>query len=202
MNLEQMRTKFKDQLAGMAASVEDGDIDTLLNRAYQFAIPEVVSGFLTEGEWTITTVAATGSYTMPVTVYSVRKEAPEIDDTHYLGYYTRPERFWRTYKRVSAANARPTGALFYGQTCELRPIPDAVYTVRVQARVYPSALTSDGLDNETHALAVVYGAAQEYAEDRSLNVTAELAAKYQTKLGQLRTRSNNRPHERRVTRSF
>jgi len=198
-----MRTEFKNQLAGLAESVSDGEIDVLLNRAFQFTIPEEVSGFLTEGEWTITTVAGTGSYAYPSTVYSVRKHQPELDDTYYLGWYSRPELFWDTYKRVSAANTRPTGALFYGETCELRPIPDAVYTVRVQARVYPAALTDpDGLANETHALAVIYAASFEWAEVRSLDFRAEIDARYRVKLDKMRTRSNNRSRERKRTRSF
>jgi len=199
-----MRTQFKAQLAGLAASEADVDIDVLLNGAYQFTIPDDVSGFITDGEWTITTVAGTGSYAYPSTVHSVRMEAPDLDDTYYLSYNTRPELFWHAYKRVSAANARPTGALFYGEVCELRPIPDAVYTVRVYARVYPAALTDpDGLTNRTHARAVVYAAAFEWAEQRDHEeLMVKLAARYEAQKNALRSRSNNQPRERRPTRSF
>ena len=198
-----MRTKFKAQLAGLAEALSDGEIDVFLNGAYQFAIPDEVSGFITEGLWTITTVADTGTYSHPSTLYSVRMRRPKLDDTYYLGFYSRPELFWDTYDRVSTANARPTGALFYGQECELRPIPDAVYTVRVYARVYPAVLTANGLDNRTHALATVYAAAQEYAEEGDHEaLMAKLVPRYERQKSALQARSNNVPRERYQVRSF
>ena len=203
MNLATMRTKFKDQLAGLATAVSDGEIDVLLNGAYQYTIPDALPGFITEGEWELTTVAGTGSYAFPDTVYSVHMRQPELDDRKYLGYYSRPSIFFNRYDRVSPQNARPLGALFYGETVELRPIPDAVYTIHIYARLYPDALTSDGLVSRTHALATIYSAAQEWAEERDQELLmAKLQQRYATQLKLLRTRSNNRPRERYHLRSF
>ena len=203
MNLAAMRTKFKGQMAGLADSMSDADIDVFLNGAYQFTIPNEVDGFITEGEWVITTVADTGEYAYPDNLYSVRNAAPMIDDNSYLSYHTRPQLFWHYYERTGGNSARPTGALFYGTTVQLRPVPEQEYTVRVFTRNYPDALETAGLPNRTHALATVYAAAIEYAEELDLSaLLANLVPRYDEQVGALRTRSNNRTRERYPVRSF
>lgn len=204
MNLAEMRSTLRTMLAGLADDAIDVSIDDRLNGAYQYTLPMEIDGELVEGEWVITTVAGTGEYAYDATVAQVMQVAPRLDDTYWLSYHTRPDVFWQAHDRTGGVQQRPDAALFYGRTAYLRPIPDAAYSVRVFTRKFPSALTSDGLVNRDHALAVVYAAAREYAMDVEDDETAMKAdARYKDKRDLLQTLSlSTRSQERKRMRTF
>lgn len=204
MNLATIRSTFKKALAGLASAESDADIDALLNGAYQYTIPGDIPGEIVEGEWALETVAGTGEYAYPETVFSVKKAAPLIDDKHRLGYYTRPEDFWWIYRRDDSNQRKPAGALFYANQVWLRPIPDDVYTVRIWIRERPAALTAAGIPDRDHALAVAYAAAFEFAADLDHDeLMTKLSSRYNRKKSLLYTQSvSARPQQRLNVRSF
>lgn len=69
---------------------------------------------------------------------------------------------------ISTNPARPTGALFYGDMFFLRPIPDNVYHVQVDAYMFPSQLLADNTNPELREWwqYLAYGAALKILTDR------------------------------------
>lgn len=204
MNLAEMRARFQLVLAGLADSEDDASIDERLNGAYQFSVASQLDGDLVEGEWDVETVAGTGEYAYPDTVAQVLQIAPMLDSDEHLGYSTRPEDFWAAFERTGGPERRPTAALFYGRVMYLRPVPDDAYDVKVFVRTQPSALSSSGLTNRDHALAVVYTAAGEFALDvEDMDTAKQLYARADEKIQALRVTSlHSRSMSYRARRSF
>jgi hypothetical protein len=74
-----------------------------------------------------------------------------------------------TYELYQFQASVPSGILFFDNTFTLRPVPDKVYEVKLQARVQPTELT---LDTDSPLIKewcqfIAYGAAKKILEDRS-----------------------------------
>jgi hypothetical protein len=207
MDLATMRTRFRQCCAELDPDLTSSEIDTYLNEQYGFAIPDEIPGSISEGEWTEVTVASTQDYDFPNYVANVQRGAT-IDDNP-LTMYFRSAEMWAKYDRSLVTESKPYAALFHNDTMTLYPIPDAAYTVVVPLRAYPNDGTSvltlgdAGLVNESHALAVVWGAAAELtAVLGDYETSTSLQARSNLYMSRLRTRSVAPPKGRRARASF
>ena len=210
MDLATMRSKFQDRLGGIASALLDADVDVYLNQIYRFTIPDEVDGMLSDGSWTFDTVASTMEYELPAGVQSPK--VPVYVDGDPIATFTRRDQFWLDYDADTTDTGEPQAALLYGggdQTyarhlVRFYPIPDAVYTITGGGRMYPTADLTVSSDLYTpHALAIVAGAAQEFALDKHLDDIAKREGeRFQQLLSQLRTRSRAPVRERRYRRTF
>ena len=207
MNLETMRSRFNDRCANLADDLSDAEIDVLLNEQYSYAIPDDLPGVITEGEWVYTTAASTQAVDFPDYVHSIRRGAI-IDDTQIKMIF-RASEMWARYEKSSTDESKPYAALFYEEKMTLFPVPDAAYTVSIPIREYPndgtnvSILTEDGLSNDSHAKAVISGAAAERLADSGDFEHAQAeTSRRATYMKRLRTRSVSPPKGRRAGRSW
>ena len=212
MNAATMRQRFKDRVAGLASGLDDSAIDVYLNQVYQGTLPNIVDGMLSDGEWTKDTIAGTVEYQLPATVHSPRGQVYVDGDP--IPTYTRRDQFRALCDADTTDTGKPQAALFYGggdstegtYIVRVYPAPPAtVYTISGLARVYPSdtiAEKTDGMD-DTHALAVIARAVQEFALDNSLDEIAQREGqRFAPLLSQLRVRSNGQAQEARFRRTF
>jgi len=197
-----MIQRFKTRLAGTADALSEAECLIYLDEVYQHMIPDEVPGFLTEGDFTVSTVASTQEYDFPDTVHSVRRGA-QIDD-EMIDTYFRASEMWFHHTRTDVSEGLPYSALFYEKKIALFPVPDAVYTLWVPARMYPAAgLTSTGIANDTHAKTVVAGGAREYAADLGYDeIATREGLRFADGLSSLKCRSASVPRERLARRTF
>lgn len=210
MDLATMITRFKTALAGQADDESNAAITARLNAVYRYTIPDIVSGFLTDDHWSITTASGTTSYPFPDYVHSVRDGVQNEDGT-LLTVWWEAARFLYEMggEDVWAASSDKPSDIAFVVSDGVRaaffyPNPDAAYEIWVPIRSYGKAdLTSSGLTNHTHAQAVVAGAAFEYAEDDTLDeIAAKEGARFMRFVGQLRSRSMVMPQEPMRARTF
>jgi hypothetical protein len=196
-----MREKFSKRAAGLANDLDSAGIDLYLDAAFQYGVAAEVSGSLVEGIWEFDTVASQDYIDYESHVYEVRKGCRRAGTL--ISEYRRVEVF-KNEQDQDASEGAPQAVLFYGRQAIFAPVPDAVYAITVPARLYPEeGLTSAGLENHNHAMAVICEAIVELAEDFSkdpLKQRAEASlAKY---LRRLRGPSNSRTKERAGGLSF
>jgi hypothetical protein len=211
MNAATMRQRLRTRVAGQADGWSDAQVDVLLNQIYRGTIPNLVDGMLSDGEWTKDTIAGMVEYQLPATVHSPR--VPVYVDGVSIATSARRDQFWASYDADTTTTGPPQAALFYGggdstegtHMVRVYPVPDAVYTLTGAARVYPSdniAEKTNGMD-DTHALAVIARAAQEFALDYSLDEIAKREGeRFAALLSQLRVRSSGPAQEARFRRTF
>lgn len=201
MNLSLMHLKFKERTGNQAESMAPLEIAAFLNGAYQYGIPAEIPGGLTEGEWSVTTEDAVATYDYDDEVYEVRNGARI--GTSWLSMYFRKDQFEYDHSSTSS-NSKPYAALFYGRQVTFYPTPNGIYTMIVPARLYPSdVLSSDGLANHNHAMAVVCEAAREFFMDNQDSESAKMqATDLAIYLSRLRGASLGRVRERRARLSF
>jgi len=209
MDAATMRQKFRDRTHNLAGGLQDGQVDVYLNQVFRYTIPDKVDGMVSDGDWSIATVAAQQTYQMAINIHTPRY--PAYVDGREVKTYTHQEQFWWSYEKASTTTGKPTAILFHGggatstvqHSITCWPIPDDVYTITGQARVYPTQGVADIGDlNDTHALAVVAGAAKDFAYDESEDViVTREAGRFQELLIDLARRSRGpaRRHRWRPT---
>ena len=216
MNLAELITSFHKHTSSLATDIDDPEVQTYLDRAYQYTIPLDVDGEMMEQIWQLTCVVDQQDYPYPNPLISSSGKNPWIESKlvasvetaiglKYLGNYNEPVVFKRRY--LSTTNSgQPCGVLFYGKVARLdRPANDE-YIINIPVRSGPLLpLDSNGITHGTHAMAVVTAAALDFLseiespEDSGTQRESMLYARYRN---QLRTYSLSRPNERRPARSF
>lgn len=219
MNLADMRAKFRKRTSGLADAEADADVDTLLNRAYQHNIPRDIPGQATEGIWNLDVDNGAIEYAYPSHVIAPRahgvywKDSRAIDSDPWTNSNARFLDIETDYGAFVAfdqqnpwqdTSGEPVAILFYANTAIVHPQPDQIYRIVIPARVGPeNALTSSGLDNETHAMLVVTAAAAEFLDDAEDDVGA---ARARSNYGEYQSlfiaQSQSMPKGRRPRRSF
>jgi len=203
-----MRIRFNDRCANLADDLSDVEIDVLLNEQYIYAIPDDIPGSFSDGWWFEGTVSGTQQYDYASFVHSVRHGAFIDDDP--IRMFFRPSEMWARYDLGSTEEKKPCAALFYEKKMTFSPTPDDRYMMSIPCRVYPNdglsistGLTDDGLDNNSHALAVISGAAAERLADSGdfEHASAELGRRAMY-MKRLRIQSVLPPRGRRARRSF
>ncbi len=181
MDRAKMRERYRKLLGGLADNDTDQSVNEALNDAYQYGLPSAVGGPLSEGTWTLTTVASQESYPIPAYVIAPR-EGITVDD-YKVQYFARSDEFWTRYRRGDTGEGIPRAALFYGSTVTLRPVPSAVFSIHIPARMGPATQLeqdTDAIDDFNHAMAVVCLAAQEFVADEDLEELHEkLSARFE-----------------------
>lgn len=202
--LEAMRSSFRRRAAGLADALTggDSDVDTYLNHAYQFKVPDRVPGQLTEGTWVQQTTQGKASYAFPNWVHSVKRHA-RIGNVD-LNLYGHEVEFWANRNPEDITEQKPTSVLVKGGEVRFHKIPDLAYDVTFNTRNYPndgmslSSIPIAGIDHFIHADAAVWGGVQEFAEDYDLDkLLAKSDAKFEKAVMVLRSRSLTRPMDRR-----
>jgi len=217
-----METKFKERTSGLAASLANASIDAYLNRWYQFNIPAEVGRDMAEGLWSLETTFLGVEYDYPAYVIAprarsawiaTRKTDFDVDPTiidlaakQYLNPETDRtvfEAFHRDYP-LSLTGAIPTNILFSDRKVTISPAPDEAYFIQIPCRMGPqAALPATGIANETHALAVVTGAAWEYLMDKEDEAGASREGRaYEYYKERLNVYAYAKPRHRRPARSF
>jgi hypothetical protein len=217
MNLVDMRDLFRKHTSSLSQDLADVEVDSYLNRAYQYTIPLDVGGEFMEHIWELRCIAGQAAYPYPDPVVAPSNDSPWID-SHYdnsnnliedsrifLGVDTNPSVFWSRYG-VQSQGGRPTRILFYGKEATFSYVPEIEYVVSIPSRSGPLLpLDDSGINHGTHAMAVVTASAMDYlseiedVNDPGVNREANL---YQRYLGQLQTYAQARPNKRRPARSF
>lgn len=211
MNRAQMRESFRENAAQLADALSDGQVNTYLNRAYSYEIPADVGGELSEGIWTLTCVASTGTYAYPYNMIAPRGNAwISSDGTNalqsFLTVVTEPEVFENVYAHIDGASeAQPSAALFHARQVRLSPVPDAAYVVKIPARMGPTELDTDTFDVENEAMskAVVHAAVRDFAGEVGDEETEAIQMRrYERYRDILQSYAQSRPRTRRPARSF
>lgn len=171
-DLQTLRTEFR-ALTGRpdADHITDDAIDARLNAFYQHQFPDEASLHEFEGFTTFVTVAGTETYSQPGTVLSLNLPLTIMDSDNVvspLDLYTDVARYKEDYPDdahdESAERNQPEALLLLGRTFYLRPVPDAVYTIKYLSRsTQPTALSgdSDVPDDEKWGPLIAHGAAIE-----------------------------------------
>ena len=192
-----MRQRFRDRVHNLSGDLTDAEVDVYLDNALQSEIPERVDGMLSDGEWSIDTVAGTTSYQMPSYVHTPRDTV--YVDGDLVETFTSREQFRLRVDADTTNTGTTQYVLIYGggdtseltHTIEVFPVPADVYVLSGAARVYPTDSISDKTDvNTTLALAIISGAALEFALDNSEDeVAVREGSRFEAKLSQLRNRA-------------
>lgn len=206
MQLAAMRERFLKRTSALASDFGDGEIDTLLNAAYQFTVPLDVGGEFSEQIWELALEAGTATYAQPATIVAIDRGPPWIEQSgrasHYLGLYSDPFQFDRY--ATGASPGKPSAMLVYGKEVTVTPTPGEAYTVNVPCRGGPVAeLTDAGIEHTIHAKAVVADAAIEYLiEQEDADGVARETGAYARYLDQLKTYAHARPRQRMPRRHY
>lgn len=207
MNIESMRARFLEIVSENADAIDEAQIDAYFNRAYQFGIPAAIDGELSETTWTVTTADGTESYAYPGYIVAPKVHAWLNDSggSIPLTVMSNPVLFEHRFGNPSDAEGQPVAILLYGRSAKIYPIPDAIYTIDIPSRGgAATALTSGAvIDNDVHAMAVVYAAAVEFCDEIDDTEGAQKAGLgLAAKLTLLQTISSARPRGRTPARSF
>ena len=215
MNLVTMRERFTEHVSDLASDLSTSSVDEYLQRAYLYVIPMDVGGEFSEQVWSLFLLTGQDTYEYARYVVSVTTESAWIDqggETNpalsiprtFLNVYTNRTVFEIYGNQELASPARPTSVLFYGRELIVSPTPDMNYILKVPIRGGPTVgLTSTGIENNVHAMAVVTAAASEFlieSEDEA-GVNRE-SALYQSYLKRLHVMAHGRPNKRRRARSY
>lgn len=154
--------------------LSSGDLVDAINRFYVYEFPREVSVDEFKGYTEFTTVAGTGLYSLPVTVARVDNPitCKDSDDVvSAIEMRTDPVDFFSLYPEYSNDEEDernlPVSALVYGASAGqiqfyLRPVPDAIYTIRYwRMGDQPTELSaaSDTPDDPSWGRVIAYGAA-------------------------------------------
>lgn len=209
LSLARMRDEFRDRVPDLLASdaFSDALVDEFLNGAHRFTVPTEVPGDIREGVWTFETTTGTSIYPFrpsdAASQHVMALNGPVFVDDFQIGSFRIPEWFWYYERPEDTRQSRPYSALIYGEQLELRPIPDAGYTIRAPGKLFPDALTDDGINERPRALATVCLAAFEAASRYNHHDLArEIEAEAGTHLDRTRTIALGTPRTRVPRRSF
>ena len=179
MDLSEMRERLTRKLGLSESDFETVLLDAELNRVWRFAIPNRIDAAAIRGFVSLATVAGTDTYDIDVAFSAtpiLALEGPAFYGTDELTVYSDPALFWSDWNPGDTTQGTPNSLLWQARRITLRPIPAAIYTVRVHAARYRDALTASGVADEQEAQAVVDGAvarmAHEIGED-------DVAARYE-----------------------
>jgi len=215
-----MRTKFLEVTSDLAGELDDAGIDEHLNRAYQYAIPADVGGEFSEMLARVVLTAGSDTADLPDTMVGVNAEvgwiksrvlAPPFDPvevgvpTHtFVALKTYPDQFEAWHRSPSTLQEQPRVALLYGRQVIVDPIPDINYVIYMPGRGGDAdGLTSAGIANNTHALAIVYSAAMEFLADSGDEASrAGVDREYNRYRKRLQVSAVTRPESRLWGRSF
>jgi len=158
--LSTIRTYARDRSGFGTSQISDGAIDVIINRVYRSLVPLEAAGMPIEGFSTITTVAGVGVYDIDEEILNVATPIT-LDDGDgdlvvKLDFFRAidKERFFRLYPEDdSVDDNQPASVLLYGNANStgsdkdnqlyVRPIPDAVYTIKFASTTRPQLLSSD-----------------------------------------------------------
>ena len=200
MDLATMQVKFVTRLAGSESDWPEPSINEYLNAAYQYSLAAEIPGSLTDGEWSMTTEDGTAEYDYDDEVYEVKGNGRH--STGAIQTYFRKDAFDSDYANPSAGD-KPQAVLLYARTAKFAPVPGDEHVITFPARLFPSILTSTGLVNGNHAMAVVCESVRAYAFDFGDD---EMAARNATDLSgylsKIKSQSLARPRERGARLSF
>lgn len=148
--LERIRAEVR-KLTGRRStnSLSNTDLDARINNFYQLILPYEIDVHDFDGFEYFNTVAGTETYSKPADVLRIEPNitATDTDGGEYpVELYLDPVTFKTEYPDEANDDAternRPTGLLLLADTFYLRPVPDAVYTIRYPAKAQaPTALT-------------------------------------------------------------
>jgi hypothetical protein len=205
MNIQAMRDRFLEIVSEMAEAVPGAQIDAYFNRAYQFEIPSLVDGEFSETTWELETTASTETYAYPGYIVAPGNHAWISEGSVPITVMSNPVIFEHRFYYPSGTEGQPVAVLFYGRTAKIAPVPDAEYTIEIPSRGGPATALTDGssIDNDAHAMAVIYAAAREfYTEIDDADGAMKADAALAMKIDQLRTISGARVRGRIPARSF
>lgn len=206
-----MRTEFQAHTSGLADALSNSDIDKYLNRFYRFVLPSDVDGRISEIIWSGTMSTSTSLVAIPDYVVSLNTPKAWMYDTGSTTpiplYMTDDyEAFVSAYPDFNSASptGKPNTVATYGGSIAFNVRPDAAYSFSVQCRGgSSSALDSNGVADEIHALSVVTGAAWNYLLEKEDEAgAAREGGQYEIYKGMLNTRSGSRFQRRRPARTF
>lgn len=195
--LTQMRSDFREALGDRAMDYADADVDTRLNRAWQYGLPDRVPDLFGPEKVTgVTTTASSETLDLSdASLRIARLRGPLYVGGERVGLWTDPHVFWQLYDVDDLSEGLPAAALVSGpRTVILRQVPDQAYAVIVHALRYNAALTADGVTNEAMADAVVRGSVvREAAQQGYDSVVERYAALFSASLDQLRSQASALP---------
>jgi hypothetical protein len=157
--VDQLISKFRD-LTGRPDSgqITDTVILAEINHYYQYIFPidAQVSEF--KGWLIFDTAVSTGEYEIDDSVTQI--ESPIYINDDQVSLWTDIERFYRQYPQDYDTEGIPVDVLLLDRSLILRPIPDAVYSVKARkTSSTPDALVSGAIDNSLWGYVIAYGAA-------------------------------------------
>jgi hypothetical protein len=183
-DLENIRTLMR-QLIGRQDTtvVTNATLNDKINAFYQYQFADEVDVHEFRGFTTFDTAAGTETYDVPESVLSAELpfQITDSDDVVYdLDFYSDVGVFKDIYPDDAHDEAderdRPSGILMMGRVFYLRPVPDAVYTVKYPRKsTLPTALSgdSDTPDDEKWGPMLAYGPAIEYLQQMGQDAEAD-----------------------------
>lgn len=190
--LEKIRAEVR-KLTGRrsANSLSDADLDEKVNHFLTLILPYELDLHEFDGFESFVTVAGTETYTLASDVLRIEPgvKAVEADGTeHDVDLYLDPVTFKADYPDATNDEAAErevtTGLLLLNQTIYLRPVPDAVYTIRYSAKLHAPAeltLTTSTPTDNAWGWFICHGAAIQIHKGAGEHDEAEaLSAMYET----------------------
>ena len=175
----QLQAKFRELTGRPSASqITDDDILIEINHYYQYIFPVETQISEFKGWYTFNTIDGTGYQDLPDTVTEVGSPAYVNNDG--VNLWLDEKSFYEEYPHDYVTENIPTDILMFDRQLILRPIPDAVYPVRIRMKSsVPTALTTGDLDNSLWGYTIVYGSSIAYLSDEGDNTLAgELKPEY------------------------
>lgn len=162
----QIISTFRDLTGRKSTSqISDADILEKVNHYYQHIFPGEAQIPEFKGWYTFNTVHATGSQVIPEAVTEVMGPAYVDDDE--ATFWLDVKRFYEEYPHDYTTESTPSDILLEGRTLIIRPIPDAVYEVRLwKTSKIPDALTSGNLDNSLWGPVLAFGTSIMFLMDK------------------------------------
>ncbi len=152
--------------------ISDSDIDDFINDFYVNRLPVIIDLPEAEDFYSFDTVADTGTYTVPQDIIDIRDFTIDEGDEDVVDpltfWHDRTEFFKLHPEDDSADTQQPTDIIWLGTLFYVRPIPDAVYTIKGWAKRRPTTeLTADDSLplQSSWGLAIAYGAAIDILND-------------------------------------
>lgn len=172
----EMQDRVRKNIGGVSeADVPSTVIDPVLNRIYQFEIPNRCGGGAIRGVLDFDTVQSFGQYDLDwlsavqgFVYYGVRASMCLVGGEP-IWYSTDPDHFWRIYSASATNQAHPGAVLLDGRIAYLRPIPDKAYAIRFFVS-RSRAPFGTGLADDLEAEALIRGAAMYLALDLGMGV--------------------------------
>jgi len=212
--LADIRTKVRS-LTGRPSTgqLATADLDNQINNFYRNVLPSEAELKSLQTWYTLATTASDdGNYGLTAAILSVRAPVTLEDsdgNVSKITLFTDRTDFFDIYppdQETEDDRATPTGVLAYDRALYLRPLPDAVYTLKFAALRRPSALseaTDSPLDYQFGPI-IAYGAAIEILKDGGEHDEADALVKmYLYHRGQVAVRQiQQQPLGQRATPRF